>query len=163
MSEPRAGLYWHCHHDCLVEWVHNYQERVEYIERAKPEDEIGARLRLFRPVRGPVPVEIIEACMVREQARETWDRRHEQWQISSRAYSAAWERDATGGEARKLWSDDSKAWMAASRSWIAADENLDALLDDKHRAAIEALHAVECPDCPWDGKTIFPTQEEQEP
>lgn len=26
----------------------------------------------------------------------------------------------------------------------------------KHKAEIERLHAIECPDCPWDGKTIFP-------
>lgn len=23
---------------------------------------------------------------------------------------------------------------------------------------IEALHKLECPNCPWDGTTIFPTQ-----
>lgn len=25
----------------------------------------------------------------------------------------------------------------------------------EHQVEIEALHKVECPDCPWDGKTIF--------
>lgn len=25
-----------------------------------------------------------------------------------------------------------------------------------HRAELEALHAQECPGCPWDGETIFP-------
>ncbi len=28
-----------------------------------------------------------------------------------------------------------------------------------HREEIEALHAKECLDCPWDGKTIFPEEE----
>ena len=26
----------------------------------------------------------------------------------------------------------------------------------KHLPAIKALHAKECPNCPWDGKSIFP-------
>lgn len=26
----------------------------------------------------------------------------------------------------------------------------------KHMPEIEKLHAKECPNCPWDGKTIFP-------
>ncbi len=26
----------------------------------------------------------------------------------------------------------------------------------KHKAEIERLHTIECPNCPWDGKTIFP-------
>ena len=28
-----------------------------------------------------------------------------------------------------------------------------------HKDAIEALHAQECPDCPWNGETIFPEVE----
>ncbi len=27
---------------------------------------------------------------------------------------------------------------------------------ENHRTEIEALHAEECPDCPWNGYTIFP-------
>ena len=29
----------------------------------------------------------------------------------------------------------------------------------KYRSEIEALHAIECPDCPWDGTTIFPGED----
>ena len=29
----------------------------------------------------------------------------------------------------------------------------------ENKSAIEALHSVECPNCPWDGKTIFPEKE----
>lgn len=31
--------------------------------------------------------------------------------------------------------------------WLQADNPL------------EAIHRIECPDCPWDGRTIFPTEE----
>ena len=27
---------------------------------------------------------------------------------------------------------------------------------DKNAAVIEAMHNLECPNCSWDGKTIFP-------
>jgi hypothetical protein len=29
----------------------------------------------------------------------------------------------------------------------------------KHRVFVEALHNQECPNCPWDGKTIFPKED----
>ena len=39
------------------------------------------------------------------------------------------------------------AWVEAAIAWSNAYEH--------YMPAILALHAVECPDCPWDGKTIF--------
>lgn len=44
-----------------------------------------------------------------------------------------------------------EAWAACDQAWAARDHALQA-----NQAAINALHAKECPDCPWDGKTIFP-------
>jgi hypothetical protein len=45
---------------------------------------------------------------------------------------------------------------AAAAEWkrAAAERNRAAA---KCLPALEALHAVECPGCPWDGKTIFPS------
>jgi len=37
-----------------------------------------------------------------------------------------------------------KAWRARIEAW------------QTHFAEIEALHREECPDCPWDGQTVFP-------
>ena len=51
-----------------------------------------------------------------------------------------------------------KAWAALDKARAAHVKARAAL--DKARAAcmpeIEALHAIECPDCPWDGTSIFP-------
>ena len=44
------GFYWHVHHDKLIEWCYNYQERVEAIKE-KPKNEIETRLRLLKPVK----------------------------------------------------------------------------------------------------------------
>ena len=38
----------------------------------------------------------------------------------------------------------------------AYDKAKATVLEVKRDEAINALHAKECPDCPWDGETIFP-------
>ena len=51
--------------------------------------------------------------------------------------------------AKKAWAAyDKKAWAAYEKAWAA------------YAPEIEALHAIECPDCPWDGSSIFPTEQE---
>ena len=46
------GLFWHCHHNELVEYCYNQQERIRYIKRFKPYSEVSTRLRLFKKVKG---------------------------------------------------------------------------------------------------------------
>ncbi len=41
-----------------------------------------------------------------------------------------------------------KAWVAYGKAWAA------------YKSEIEALHEAECPNCPWNGKTIFPKPKE---
>lgn len=65
------------------------------------------------------------------------------------AYGKAWAAYTKGGEAHD------KAWAAYTKAGEACDKAL-----ETHMPAILALHAIECPDCPWDGHTIFPELEE---
>ena len=51
------------------------------------------------------------------------------------------------GDKDKQW----KNWAKAAAKWHKA------LV--VHWPAIERLHAKECPNCPFDGKTIFPNKE----
>ncbi len=102
-------FYWHVHHDVLVEWSDNIQERIDYIEANKPANEQATRLQLLRPVVGHLPAEIIEAMEAYDKAGEAYN----------------------------------KAGKACDEAWEAHDKE------------INALHAIECPNCPWDGKTIF--------
>jgi len=46
------------------------------------------------------------------------------------------------------WKRARDEWGRAYAEWERADAEC--------LPALEALHAVECPGCPWDGKTIFP-------
>lgn len=95
-----TGIFWHVHHDVLLEYCYSYKERVDFIKRCKPKSERKTRLRLFKPVKN-VPKWV-------EKANKA-----------------------------TLWQDVSSG---------------------KYKKIIEALHRKECPDCPWDGKTIFPKE-----
>ena len=48
-----------------------------------------------------------------------------------------------------------KAGRAYEEAWRAYDEAI-----TRNLPAIEALHAIECPNCPWDGHTIFAGEED---
>jgi len=95
---PKSGWYWHLHHDRLIEWTDDIDERWGYVVREKSAKELETRLRLMRPAIGPLLSEL----------------------------------------------------DAASAKWFAACAELD------DGPSVIALHAIECPGCPWDGETIFP-------
>jgi len=46
-TEIISGMAVHVHHDILFEYCHNYQERVDYINKKKPEHERKTRIKLF--------------------------------------------------------------------------------------------------------------------
>ena len=68
--KTRKGFYWHVHHDKLIEWCYDYQERVDYIKSEKPTNEIETRLRLFKPVKNikGLPKEYVEAWKKYDEA-----------------------------------------------------------------------------------------------
>ena len=159
MIAKEQGFYWHVHHDVLVEYCYDYDERRRYIANQKPEAERELRLRLFQKVRGNLPkayVEVwkaydetckvyneackvyYEACKVREEAYQA---HNEAWKAREEAYQAH-------NEALKVREE---AWNVCDEAWKAYKEACKACVSE-----IETLHALECPDCPWDGKTIFP-------
>jgi len=63
------------------------------------------------------------------------------------------ELDKSDAEYRKSDAGCRKAYAAYCKSYAEWGKALIA-----NMPAIEALHAKECPNCPWDGKTIFPKQ-----
>ncbi len=44
----KSGLAFHVHHDKLIEFCTDYDDRVRYIKANKPADEVDLRLRLFQ-------------------------------------------------------------------------------------------------------------------
>ncbi len=120
----KTGFFWHVHHEILVEFCHDYDERAKYIREQKPNRERELRLRLFQPVKGILPQEVIEV---------------------GQAYDKAWQ---AYDKARQAYDKARQACDKARQAYVKA-------LNDNEEA-IEALHLKECPDCPWNGRTIFP-------
>lgn len=96
---------WHVHHELIVEpLTEPIKYRVAYIRENKRADEIGTRLRLFKPVKGKLPVSLVEAGEVYVKA--------------CNALIVAQEAHEETGKARF------KAKMAAAKAWaeIARDK-----------------------------------------
>ena len=144
--------FWHIHHEVLPEWSDDIQERIDFIQAEKPKHEVEIRLRLLKPVQGALPPKLVKAGDARGKAEDAnakaWD-----------AYVKARDAYVKAGDARdKAKAAYDKAKAAYDKDWDAFGKDWDAYRKayDKYLPQIEALHALECPDCPWDGFTIFP-------
>ena len=130
---------WHVHHDRLIEpLIGSIEERIAYIKEHKPKHERGLRLRLLKPVIGPLPI-IYE---------EAWKAYEEAWKAYVEAWKAYDETRKAYGEAGKAYVEARKAYDEARKAYVEAGE--------VSQPIIEQLHLNECPNCPWDGSTIFP-------
>jgi len=125
----QKGMFWHVHYDRLLEYCYSYDKRVAYIKNHKPANEIETRLRLFQPVKGKLPKTVIEACAA-----------------CDKAYAVVVE---TCAAYRKTCAACDKAYAAYDETYAAYRKAIEDSLPE-----IEALHARECPDCPWDGKQL---------
>ena len=128
---PTTKLYWHIHHNVLLEETSNIQERIDYIKAEKPEAEIPLRLKLMTPVLHP-------------------EKLPARFQKVSEDYNKAWKDYYKFPASKKAEEDYDKAREAYHKAW-----------GDYHKARkdcnteIEKLHREEHPDCPWNGETIF--------
>ena len=143
--KQQTGLFWHVHHEKLLEWCHNYDERVAYIQNKKPEEEQETRLRLFKPVKGKLPQEVVKASQEYDKARQELNKARQELN------KAMQENNKAAQENNKAARENDKAWQEYDK---ARQEYSKALNNNKE--LIEALHKAECPNCPWNGRTIFP-------
>ena len=138
MGNVQRGFYWHVHHGKLIEFCYGYEERASFIRTDKPAHEQETRFHLFKPVKGSLPQEVIETGQAYDKAGQAYD-------IASQAYDKAWQARDIASQARY------KAWQVCEKAWRAWDKAL-----NNNMPAIIALHEKECPNCPWNGETIFP-------
>jgi len=113
--------YWHVHRDILIERLtQSVQNRINFIRRWKPLEEIETRLRLMKPASRAASKALAVYDKAESEAQAVYDNKAtptEAWAASKAVYDKA----------------ESEAW-----------------------AQVEAFHKKECPDCPWNGETIFP-------
>ena len=143
-NDGALQYYWHVHHEVLCEALTEpIQNRIDYIKANKPKDEVATRLRCMTPVLHPgeLPAKWREAYAKRREAGAKWEKAVAKW----REAGAKWrEADAKWREADAKWREVSAKWREVGAKWLPQ---------------IEALHKQEHPDCPWNGKTIFPKGE----
>ena len=77
LKEKMSGMFWHCHHGRLCEYVWDYQGRVDYIKKYKPTNEIKTRLKLFKKIKGKLPGEFRKVDKKREEADEKLEEAYE--------------------------------------------------------------------------------------
>jgi len=68
----KAGFYWHVHHNTLIEWCYDEQERIDYIKKRKPANERETRLKWMKPVKGKLPRVVVRAWKACCKARDTY-------------------------------------------------------------------------------------------
>ena len=163
----KPTLYWHIHHEILIEETTNIQERIDYIRANKPEKEIPLRLKLMTPVLHP---EKLPSSF--RKAREDYDKAREAYCKAWEAYDKAWEAYDKAGEAyckagdaydkaREAYCKAGEAYDKAREAYIMAGKDYDKAWEVYIKTSkacapqIEKLHKEEHPDCPWNGKTIF--------
>jgi len=144
----KSGMFWHIHHNRLVEWSDNIDERIDYIKEKKPANEIETRLRLMKRVKGKLPKEFVKAEKARSKAwhkaDKAWEKRYETFERACKSY-IYWKPDA--------WEKTYETLERACNAWEKAQDKADNAWN-KHRAEIEALHKIECPNCTWDGEKV---------
>ena len=166
----RVGEYWwHVHHgdgllfESLAEPAVN---RREFVRKHKPRKEVETRLQLFQPVRGDLrpPEDWMKNDVKRSEANEKFKEAAAKRQEADAEWceaDAKWkEADAKWKEACAKWNEACAKWKEADAEWREADVKWK-VADAKWKASadwarVEALHREECPDCPWNGETIFP-------
>jgi aminoglycoside phosphotransferase len=144
------------------------QNRLDFIRVHKAYDEIPYRLRLIDVVKGELPAAVVTAAAARTQAIAdrvaTMEAESLAYAVRNKAISAFLAADAEPTDAKlsavrsaaeETYLPTWKAYTDATMVAAQASDDLENAFDDG-RDAIEALHKTEHPDCPWDGRTIFP-------
>ena len=106
-KQSESGWSLHCHHDTLLEYCHNYQERVDYILQNKPKREQAIRLKVFKLLPKEAVKELPKQLVV---AGPKW-------------YKARAELNKAGAEYYKAWAEwGKKAQEAFHKKWCGCAE-----------------------------------------
>jgi len=161
----KPKYYWHIHHGVLFEQATEpIKNRIAHIKSDKPECEVALRLRLLKPVKDQKRLIAILTAYKKVEA-PAWEAYLKVEATALEAYEKA---KATASEAYKKAKDSAleayekakapalEAYLKAKAPALEAYKKVEATASAKRDKAINTLHAKECPNCPWDGETVFP-------
>ena len=118
MGRKIEGFYWHVHHDKLLEWCYDYNERVEYIKTEKPKHERKLRLNLFKPVRGNLPEDLVKARQEYYKAGQEYYKAGQEYYKARQEYDkAGQEYDKAGQEYVRAGQEYYKAGQECDKAW----------------------------------------------
>jgi hypothetical protein len=139
---------WHCHHEVLCEWdIYPRENRIAYIKSHKPAHEQELRLRLYQPMGEAAIAAWAEYEKVKKPA----------WAEYEKVKQAAWAEYEK--VAQPAWAEYEKVQQAAWAEYEKVKQAAWAEYEKVKQAAwapLEAIHKIECPNCPWNGQTTFP-------
>jgi len=146
---PIGGFTLHCHHEQSGETLNDLVEkRITYILSFKQEHEQALRLRLFRPISNTKLKHFKQADDARKQA-----------QVALRQVYSIWmQAQAAKKKADPDWKQTNIDFLHVFNAWNQAA----VVLQQADADLGELVHKKFCiKDCPWNGKTIFPVQQEK--
>jgi len=135
---------WHRGHASLIDPAVGWADRIHDILTMKPKHERALRLRLFRPA-SP------EASKAIAPAQAAYDK-------AIASAQAAYDK-AIASAQTAFDKAIAPAWAAYDKAIAPARTAYDKAIAPARTAfdkAIASAHLLECPDCPWDGQSIFP-------
>ncbi|MGA7856199.1 MAG: hypothetical protein WCA15_22970 [Candidatus Acidiferrales bacterium] len=149
----------HCHHETLAERLtEDAENRVAYILSSKPRFEQALRLRLFRPVSEKAYAERDKAFAERDKAFAEWEKAEVEWEKADAEWEKAFaELEKADAELEKADAELEKAYAERDKAYVKWDK-ADAEWDKANANLAILVHTAVCKDCPWDGKTIFPKE-----
>jgi len=158
-KEKKAGFYWHMNPRALMEQCYDYtKRRAEMLSSRSLDENTREHLRLFKRVKSELPETVMRAQQVidaaQQASREACQAYDEMRRIRDEDRSRTYQTDLDQA-CDKAFHTLQEARLVYER---ARQTYINTLLTNK--TAIEELHQQECPNCPWDGETIFPNSDD---
>ena len=144
---------WHYHHrQYLIEFPkESIPSRCEFINLVKHPNQTSLRIKLLKPVVGELPLALSQAYMARELARELAVDYVRELELAHQVVINGRKRVGALKRLRVEKVRVVELSFQAENAWnLAYKDNF---------LVIEALHKIECPDCPWNGSTILTRQD----
>ena len=127
----------HCHHGILVEYVYNYEERVNIIKSTKPKNEIKTRLKLFKLLQNDAVKEIPKKYReLYQSCREAVKKYQEADDVRRKTNNSCREANKAYQKAVEAYREANEACWEVDKSWQ------------------EAFHKKWCGCKKWDGMYI---------
>lgn len=137
----KQGLAIHCHHDVLIEYCYDYDERVNVIKRYKSQNEQEIRLRLFKLLPqeaiNELPDRLVKACQKWEKAHQKWIKADQKWRKVDPKW---WKAEQKWWKAYYEWRKVDQEWIKACQKWNKANR--------------ETWHKKWCGCKEWNGKEV---------